>query len=379
MKNIIIPVETREIIDMSIGHKAIHVEMLPSSGTAEIYQFHFTDQFNHITYKDAREIHRFNLKPWGDVTSKYCVLYTSKMLVPLKHWVYYVPSGSLITSSTVSLAPFAINLAECECGRCDEAKTGYNTLCSNTDYPLCGSNEDVLSQQFTSGVTDKCDEDETIEGACPEVEGSVDCCHLLKTTSLGTHEYKVRYPLLCGFAEGESTDKTTKQAKWYACSEKLKGETIYTATGNELKCNGNDWEVVKGDLSMQAARLSHKTNVGVAIAARLEFWLTNFGNDLNNVNITVEVMSTNFCGNRVTGSRCWGSDESYTVKNINLPQKSVYKFEYDNFCNPATDFEVNVSWSGGSKLFCINFKPSDCLWGSYAFPWEYEITEGTCA
>ena len=189
MKNIIIPVETREIIDMSIGHKAIHVEMLPSSGTAEIYQFHFTDQFNHITYKDAREIHRFNLKPWGDVTSKYCVLYTSKMLVPLKHWVYYVPSGSLITSSTVSLAPFAINLAECECGRCDEAKTGYNTLCSNTDYPLCGSNEDVLSQQFTSGVTDKCDEDETIEGACPEVNGKADCCHLLKTTGMGTVSY----------------------------------------------------------------------------------------------------------------------------------------------------------------------------------------------
>ena len=394
-KNLIIPLSetNREIIDMSIGYKAIHVVMFPSVGSSppDIYQFHFTDQFNHITYKDGGDVYRFNLKPWDDVISKYCVLYTSRRgsHIFLKNWVYYVPSGSLITSSTVSLAPFAINVAECECGRCGEAKAGYNTLCSTKGYPMCRSNEDVLSQQFTSGVTDKCDEDETIEGACPEVNGKADCCHLLKTTGMGTHEYKVRYPLLCGFAEGDT------QAKWYACSEKLKGETIYTATGDELKCNGNDWEVVKGDLSIQAARLEYNYPWALDYQTKLEFWVTNFRtSDLNNVNITVDVMDTNFCGESgIAGWWCSygpGRDKNHSSVSISsLPKKSIYKFEEDDFCyksvipgQGATDFEVNISWSSGSKTesktFCIRFKPKSCSEGSYAFPQDYTIKEGGC-
>ena len=379
-KNLIIPLSetNREIIDMSIGYKAIHVVMFPSVGSSppDIYQFHFTDQFNHITYKDGGDVYRFNLKPWDDVISKYCVLYTSRRgsHIFLKNWVYYVPSGSLITSSTVSLAPFAINVAECECGRCGEAKAGYNTLCSTKGYPMCRSNEDVLSQQFTSGVTDKCDEDETIEGACPEVNGKADCCHLLKTTSITTHEYKVKYPLLCGFAEGDT------QAKWYACSEKLKGETIYTATGDELKCNGNDWEVVKGDVGIQAARLEYGNFYGPLpweMETKLTLWITNFKGELNNAVIEVNVVGAGPCG-----SLDCDIDVSSASKYFNLPQKSLYKFYHDDFCYKATDFEVKISWSSGSKTesktFCIRFKPKSCSEGSYAFPQDYTIKEGRC-
>jgi len=383
-KNLIIPLSetNREIIDMSIGYKAIHVVMFPSVGSSppDIYQFHFTDQFNHITYKDGGDVYRFNLKPWDDVISKYCVLYTSRRgsHIFLKNWVYYVPSGSLITSSTVSLAPFAINVAECECGRCGEAKAGYNTLCSTKGYPMCRSNEDVLSQQFTSGVTDKCDEDETIEGACPEVNGKADCCHLLKTTSITTHEYKVKYPLLCGFAEGDT------QAKWYACSEKLKGETIYTATGDELKCNGNDWEVVKGDVGIQAARLEY---VGtLEKGTKLELWMTNLKGVLSDVEIKVQVMDTNYCGesgvtDRSLNGKCYADHITSTAQETTL-YPFLFKFEFDNFCYKATDFEVKISWSSGSKTesktFCIRFKPKSCSEGSYAFPQDYTIKEGRC-
>ena len=414
VKGILSFFETREKIDMSRGYKAIHVVLVPKT-TPEIYEFHFTDQFNHITYKYkgvlVTTFLRFNLKPWEDATSKYCVLYISRqgkvtrtMVEPAKidapTYVYYVPTGTLITSSSNNLMPYVLELAECkEYDTCDEAKMGYNTFCYTSEidhYDNCIRNEDILSQQFVSNPTDLCYKNEKIEGACPEVEGSVDCCHLLKTTSLGTHEYKVKYPLLCGFAEGESTDKTTKQAKWYACSEKLKGETIYTATGDELRCNGNDWEVVKGDLSIQAARLEYNYPWALDYQTKLEFWVTNFRtSDLNNVNITVDVMDTNFCGESgIAGWWCSygpGRDKNHSSVSISsLPKKSIYKFEEDDFCyksvipgQGATDFEVNISWSSGSKTesktFCIRFKPKSCSEGSYAFPWEYEITEGKCS
>ena len=403
VKGILSFFETREKIDMSRGYKAIHVVLVPKT-TPEIYEFHFTDQFNHIVYKHTAPLFttflRFNLKPWEDATSKYCTLYiseqgtvTDRVFAPT--YVYYAPTGSLITSSSNNLTPYVLQLAECkEYDTCDEAKMGYNTWCwtsSVEHYDSCVTTfarediQKILSQQFVNNPTDFCHDNEDVEGACPEVEGSADCCHLLKTTSLGTHEYKVKYPLLCGFAEGESTDKTTKQAKWYACSEKLKGETIYTATGDELKCNGNDWEVVKGDVGIQAARLEYweyLPGIWSDYQTKLEFWVTNFNlSDLNNVKIEVDVMDTNFCGDSgIAGGWCWGGfdDNTTSVSISNLPQRSLYKFEYDDFCYKATDFEVKISWSSGSKTFCIQFKPSSCSEGSYAFPQDYTIKEGGC-
>ncbi len=357
-------------ISISAGHKALHVKIDTDTTPVSIFEFHPTDEgtygnehlSDYVEDSGERINQFFSIKKFR---SDRCVLFTSEATKeglirnkPLdKDYIHYVIPGSIILSgvSNSKIKDFITFDRGCEEVKCkDMGRSEYSicaTECKIAPWVLCKrrygfscdkkSSDKILTQVFTDSVTDKCSD---FKEYCPKVNDKKDCCPLLDTTIGGTHVYKLKYDIACGYEQ--SGKGWSNEAKWLVCNEENEGVTITDKNHLQLKCKNYKWVIEYGEgIYISGAKIKYKGIVDKDTS--LEFKLNNYANKkIENAKITVAVTNPD--------RDCDLDKETSSVNCGNIDNMETCEFKFDNFCWKAKTFDISLSYAGGAGTFNLD-------------------------
>ncbi len=360
LENIIPNLQQAEKLSASQGFKALHVKIEPGS-PVNLYEFHPTNEGalgrKHFSTQTSGYEDYFFLKRF-ETDKCYIFATPATSLLYGQSWIYRVYPGSKILKTSPKLSSdLAPDEEGCDSqGKCSDMKPGEFTVCkegapSYVSADCASSNNDLITQAFTSTTADNCIADE--EG-CPSINGKIDCCAFAAEQSGGNHIYRPAYNLICGY-EGGSSD-----ANWYACGAPIQQKAAVgletNGGGTQFECKAGEWVVKSGSgvYILDSPQIKYFKSYGVDKQTELRFTIMNNQNSviLNNANIEVDVTNSDKDCYDYTG--LIKNDEDTTNYGCgNVAALGQCNFDFDNFCWNSKTFDVALTYTGVTKNFNI--------------------------